>query len=57
MQIKSAPALVAGVGVNFPVLSADPSSPVDGDVWVYANGATREIRVRISGDTYSVAVT
>ena len=56
LQIQSAPALVAGIGVNFPVLSADPGSPVDGDVWIYSNGGTREIRVRISGVTYSVAV-
>jgi hypothetical protein len=42
--------------VNLPVVSVDPTSPNDGDVWLYENGATREIRVRMSGTTYKAAL-
>jgi hypothetical protein len=37
---------------NLPILAADPSSPVDGDAWIYSSGGTRELRVRIGGTTY-----
>ena len=44
-------------GLKLIVFSADPSSPANGDMWFYENGGTREIRVRMSGITYGVAVT
>jgi len=42
---------------NYPVLSADPASPANGDIWIFDDGGgTREIRVRIGGATYGTAV-
>ena len=46
----------AAPGLNLPVNSSDPGAPIDGDVWLFENGGTREIRVRMTGVTYGVAV-
>ena len=43
--------------LNLNVLSADPASPNDGDVWIFDDTADRAIRVRIDGVTYETALT
>lgn len=45
-----------GAGLNVPVLSADPGSPSNGDIWLYSNGGTTEVRCRMGGVTLGVAV-
>jgi hypothetical protein len=42
--------------LNLPVLSANPSSPVNGDTWIFDDGvAVRAIRFRAGGVTYSAS--
>ena len=43
--------------MNLTIKSSDPSTPDNGDVWLYQNGATRQIRVRMSGVTYRTDLT
>lgn len=40
---------------NAPVLTADPASPRDGDVWIRSD--TSQLRARIAGVTKSAALT
>ena len=40
-----------------PVLSADPSSPVNGEVWIYESGGTRELRARMNSGATTYATT
>jgi hypothetical protein len=47
----------AGTVGNFPVLGADPTNPVDGDVWITNIAGTRSLKVRIAGATYAVTLT
>ncbi len=43
--------------LNIPILSSDPASPADGDVWVLSSGGNHSLKVRISSSTKSVALT
>lgn len=43
--------------LNLPILTADPSSPSNGDLWITDISSVRKINVRISGVTYSVTLT
>jgi len=43
--------------LNVPVFASDPTTLEDGDVWITDNGGTRELKVRISGTTYSTTLT
>lgn len=43
--------------LNIPALSANPGSLSNGDLWVFDDGATRALRIRAGGATYSVTLT
>jgi hypothetical protein len=45
------------VGLNLPVVAADPSAPANGDLWVKNTGGVRTLHARIAGVTYSVTLT
>lgn len=42
---------------NAPVVSADPASPANGDIWIKDTGGVRTLNVRIAGATYSTTLT
>ena len=57
-ELASLQPVTSGEAVlNLPVLTAAPSSPSDGDVWVSDITGTRKFNARISGVTYSVTLT
>lgn len=43
--------------LNLPILTADPSSPTNGDLWITDISSVRKISVRIGGVTYSTTLT
>jgi hypothetical protein len=46
--------ITAGTMGNFPILAADPASPVNGDVWIKDAGGVRTLHARIAGATYTL---
>ena len=46
----------ANGGLLLKVLTADPSSPADGEVWIFDDGLVRAIRVRSGGVTRQIVV-
>lgn len=54
----TAPELISGDAfANVDVLSADPTTPANGDIWIKDTGVVRTFNARIVGVTYSVALT
>ena len=43
--------------INQPIFSSDPVVLEDGDMWVTDSGGVRELKVRISGVTFSTTLT
>lgn len=42
--------------LNVPIFSSDPVTLENGDIWVVDDGGTRELKVRISGVTYTTTL-
>ena len=42
---------------QIPVLTADPSAPVDGEIWAINNGGTHQLCVRMAGTTRRLTLT